>query len=232
MANLVLLRHGQSLWNAANRFTGWVDVPLSRRGRVEATLAAHKLRDYRICVCFTSMLVRALETAIICLTECPEICGDRTPIVKHARDNPYWHGWDEYDGDPQAELPIYPNAALDERYYGDLQGSNKADTAERVGADRVRQWRQSVSARPPGGESLADTRKRVSAFFQDCVLTHVRQGDNVLVAAHRNSLRAVVMELERMNAEDVSKLQIDTGVPIVYEINTDGSIASKAVLSD
>jgi len=156
MATLILLRHGESLWNAQDKFTGWVDVPLSERGRAEATIAAHRLSDYRVNVCFTSRLIRAIETAMICLTERTNICGGKVPIIKHEAGESDWHGWDQYDGNPSEELPIFSNAALDERFYGDLQGLNKAETAEKYGEAQVHQWRRSYDVRPPGGESLAE----------------------------------------------------------------------------
>lgn len=110
------------MWNAANRFTGWVDVPLSRKGRQEAKLAAEKISAYPINVVFTSLLVRAIETTAICLTECEETYDAKTPVFKHKADAPDWHGWDKYEGDERLEIPIFLSQALDERYYGDLQG--------------------------------------------------------------------------------------------------------------
>ena len=157
MAQLILVRHGQSLWNALNKFTGWVDVPLSERGRAEATIASCRLSGYRVNVCFTSKLIRAIETATICLTENDDICGGKIPIIKHEQPDPDWRGWDNYDGNPAEELPIFTNAALDERFYGDLQGLNKADTAAKYGNEQVQKWRRSYSVRPPGGESLEST---------------------------------------------------------------------------
>ncbi|NER79554.1 MAG: 2,3-bisphosphoglycerate-dependent phosphoglycerate mutase [Leptolyngbya sp. SIO1D8] len=232
MTTLILLRHGQSLWNAANKFTGWVDVPLSERGRAEATIASCKLRAYGVNVCFTSLLMRALETAVICLTECDEICDGRIPIIKHAADDPEWHGWDNYHGDASEELPIFTTAALDERYYGQLQGLNKAETAEKYGQEQVHAWRRSFSVRPPGGESLEDTMNRTIPFFRDRILAHLTQGDNVLVAAHGNSLRAIVMYLDNLSSEDVPNLNLKTGVPIVYTLNSEGRVLDKKVLED
>lgn len=231
MATLILTRHGQSLWNAANRFTGWVDVPLSERGRAEATIASTKLRDYQVSVCFTSMLIRAIETTVIILTECDEICGGRIPIMKHQEDDKDWHGWDKYDGNPDEELPIYTSSFLDERYYGDLQGKNKAEIAEKYGAEQVQIWRRSYSEAPPGGESLENTRERVLPFFTSRIMTHVTQGDNVLVSAHGNSLRAIMMHLDQLSPEEVVKLELGTAVPIVYEIDEQGIVQSKDVLS-
>jgi 2,3-bisphosphoglycerate-dependent phosphoglycerate mutase len=232
MANLILIRHGQSLWNAANKFTGWVDVPLSERGRAEATIASCKLRNYRVKICFTSMLMRALETAVICLTECDEICGGRIPIIKHEIDAPEWHGWDNYEGNPDEELPIFPSPALDERYYGDLQGLNKAETAQKYGSQQVQLWRRSFSVRPPGGESLEDTMKRTLPYFRDRILTHVKQGDNVLVSAHGNSLRVIVMYLDDLSPEEVPKLELKTGIPIIYDIDPEGLVIEKIILDE
>lgn len=232
MATLILLRHGQSLWNAANKFTGWVDVPLSERGRAEATIASCKLRSYRVTVCFTSLLMRALETAVICLTECDEICDGRIPVIKHAADDPEWHGWDKYHGDSSEELPIFPSAALDERYYGQLQGLNKTATAEKYGKDQVHEWRRSFSVRPPGGESLEDTMNRTIPFFLNRILAHLKQGDNVLVAAHGNSLRAIIMYLDNLSPEEVPNLNLKTGVPIVYTLSSEGKVLEKEILED
>ncbi|MBD0336742.1 MAG: 2,3-bisphosphoglycerate-dependent phosphoglycerate mutase [Cyanobacteria bacterium Co-bin13] len=230
MPQLILIRHGQSLWNAENKFTGWVDVPLSERGRAEATIASTKLRDYRVQVCYTSKLIRAIETAIVCLTECNEICGDLIPIIKHDTDDPDWHGWDRYDGDPSEELPIFSCAALDERYYGDLQGLNKAETAAKYGAAQVHEWRRSYSTRPPGGESLEDTQKRVVPYFNQRIMRHIHEDSNVLVAAHGNSLRAIIMVLDNLKEEDVPTLELVTGIPIVYEFDGEGKVVNKVIL--
>lgn len=230
MSQLILIRHGQSLWNAANKFTGWVDVPLSERGRAEATIASCKLRDYRVNVCYTSKLMRAMETAVICLTECDEICGGRIPIFKHEANEPDWHGWDQYEGNPDDELPIFTSAALDERYYGNLQGLNKAETADKYGDAQVMEWRRSYSTRPPGGESLEDTKNRVEPYFKSRIMCHIRQGDHVLVAAHGNSLRAIIMLLDNLSEEEVPKLELDTGVPIVYDFDQNGQVLKKQIL--
>ncbi len=233
MSKLILVRHGQSLWNAANKFTGWVDVPLSERGRAEATIAACKLKDknYKIDICFTSLLIRAIETSIVCLTECDEIRGGKIPIIQHDSDDPNWHGWDKYAGGEFNELPIFTSSALDERYYGNLQGLNKAETAEKFGEDQVMEWRRSYSTKPPGGESLEDTKNRVYPYFYNRILPYLKQDKTVLVAAHGNSLRAMIMELENLNPEDVPGLELATGVPIVYDIDSEGKIIHKEILT-
>ncbi len=232
MAQLILIRHGQSLWNALNKFTGWVDVPLSERGRAEATIASCRLSDYRVNVCFTSKLIRAIETAMICLTERDDICGGKIPIIKHEKINQVWHGWNNYDGNPDEELPIFTNEALNERFYGDLQGLNKSDTAEKYGSEQVYEWRRSYSVRPPGGESLEDTQKRVNAYFRSRILPHLLQGDNVLITAHGNSLRSIMMMLDHLSPSEVTALELATGVPIAYELDVSGEVTSKKILND
>ena len=231
MAKLILTRHGQSLWNAENKFTGWVDVPLSEQGRAEATIAACKLRDYRVRVCFTSMLFRAIETAIVILTEVDDICDGRIPIIKHDIEDEAWHGWDQYNGDPEQELPVYTVSALDERYYGELQGLNKAETAAKFGKEQVQRWRRSYDVAPPGGESLEDTVKRTVPFFRDRVLKHLMAGDNVLIAAHGNSLRSIIKYLENLSEDEIVKVELGTGVPIVYDIDSNGHMLNKVILT-
>src|SRR6185436_981366 len=179
MPDLILLRHGQSQWNLENRFTGWVDVPLSPRGEAEARAAGEKLRGRRIDEMFTSVLKRAIDTATLALE-----AGGIGP------------------------LPTVRDAALNERMYGDLQGLDKAEAARRFGADQVKLWRRSYDVQPPGGESLADTAARVIPFWRDRILPELRAGKNVLVVAHGNSLRALVMHLDDLTREQVLELEI------------------------
>jgi 2,3-bisphosphoglycerate-dependent phosphoglycerate mutase len=231
MAKLILTRHGQSLWNAENKFTGWVDVPLSEMGRAEATIASCKLRDYRVRICFTSMLFRAIETAIIILTEVDDICDGKIPIIKHDINDADWHSWDQYNGDPAQELPVYLTPILDERYYGELQGLNKAETATKFGKEQVQLWRRSYDVAPPGGESLEDTVKRTVPFFRDRILKHLMAGDNVLIAAHGNSLRAIIKQLENLSAKAIVKVELGTAIPIVYDIDANGQVTDKVILN-
>ncbi|NJL00959.1 MAG: 2,3-bisphosphoglycerate-dependent phosphoglycerate mutase [Spirulinaceae cyanobacterium SM2_1_0] len=232
MAKLILLRHGQSLWNAANKFTGWVDVPLSERGRAEATIASCKLRDagYTIDICFTSMLIRAIETAIVCLTECDEVRGGKIPIIWHDIRDPDWHGWDKHAGVESDELHIIRTPALDERFYGDLQGLNKAEMAEKFGKEQVQLWRRSYDVRPPGGESLEDTIKRTVPYFDEQIVPQLKQGQTVLVAAHGNSLRSILKDLDQLSNEAVATLELATGVPIVYDVDSEGNFTNKQVM--
>jgi len=230
MAKLILVRHGQSLWNAENKFTGWVDVPLGAQGRAEAMIAADKLETYRVRVCFTSLLFRAIETAIIILTEGDDLCNGRIPIIKHDVDDADWHGWNKYKGDPAQELPVYLSSRLDERYYGELQGLNKAETAVEFGAEQVQLWRRSYAVAPPGGESLEATVKRTVPFFRDRILKHLMDGDNVLIAAHGNSLRAIIMHLEKLTEAAIVNVEVDTGIPIIYDMDANGQVTDKVIL--
>ena len=201
MPDLILLRHGQSQWNLENRFTGWVDVPLSPRGEAEARAAGEKLRGRRIDEMFTSVLKRAIDTATLAL-EAAAI----------------------------GPLPTVRDAALNERMYGDLQGLDKAEAARRFGADQVKLWRRSYDVQPPGGESLADTAARVIPFWRDRILPELRAGKNVLVVAHGNSLRALVMHLDDLTREQVLELEIPTGVPLLYEMAPDAKVIAKRYL--
>lgn len=233
MAKLILIRHGQSTWNSANKFTGWVDVPLSHLGLEEAQQAAQKLKSYPIDVCFTSLLIRSIQTGLVCLVESDAVLKQgKSPVIHHNADDPDWHGWDRHEGNADEEIPVFTAQALDERFYGDLQGLNKAETAEKFGAEQVKLWRRSYAVRPPGGESLADTVARAVPFFKERILTHLKQGDNVLVAAHGNSLRAIIMDLDQISEVEIPLVELATGVPIVYEIDQEGKVVNKEVLDD
>jgi 2,3-bisphosphoglycerate-dependent phosphoglycerate mutase len=202
MPTLVLVRHGQSLWNLENRFTGWVDVPLTEKGRSEARRAGELLRDFRFDVAYTSVLTRAQETLRIML----EAMG--------------------------VQLPIIRDQALNERHYGDLQGLNKEDTARRYGAAQVKLWRRSYDVPPPNGESLELTAKRTLPFYDRCIAGDLRQGKNVLVVAHGNSNRSIVMQLDQLSGEQVIALELATGAPLVYEMDAAGAaVISKRILS-
>lgn len=199
MAKLALVRHGQSLWNLENRFTGWVDVPLTDRGRLEARQAGERLRDIHFDVAYTSVLSRAQETLDIIL----QVIDQRPPVIR--------------------------DQALNERHYGDLQGLNKQRTAERFGADQVKLWRRSYDVAPPGGEALKNTAERTLPFFDRAILGDVMQGKNVLVVAHGNSNRSIVMKLDGLTKEQVIALELGTGVPLIYEMNAKGEVVSKEI---
>jgi 2,3-bisphosphoglycerate-dependent phosphoglycerate mutase len=168
----------------------------------------------------------------IVLTEVDDICNGKIPIIKHEIEDKDWHGWDKYKGSPENELPVYSTAMLDERYYGELQGLSKSETATKFGQEQVQQWRRSYSARPPGGESLEDTQKRVVPYFDIQILPYLQQGQNVLVVAHGNSLRSIIMKLENLSPEAVTKLELATGIPTVYEIASSALVTDKIILNN
>jgi 2,3-bisphosphoglycerate-dependent phosphoglycerate mutase len=201
MSKLILLRHGESQWNLENRFTGWVDVQLSPKGEQEAKRAGELLKDYPIDLLFTSVLSRAINTAQIAL----DVRG-------------------------KGDVPVERDQALNERHYGDLQGLNKAETAVQFGEEQVHIWRRSYDVPPPNGESLKDTAARTIPYFEAKILPLVKAGKNVLVTAHGNSLRSIVMYLDKMTKEQVLELNIPTAVPLVYDIDENGNILSKQYL--
>ena len=200
MPQLILVRHGQSLWNLEDRFTGWVDVPLTALGEQEATSAGAKLKGTSIDVAYTSTLQRAQNTLRLIL-EAMEV-----------------------------SVPTIRDEALNERHYGDLQGLNKARTAEKFGADQVKIWRRSFDVPPPNGESLKDTAARTLPFFERCIMGDIAQGKNVLVVAHGNSNRSIVMQLDKLTPEQVLELNLGTAVPLVYTLSEDGTVQDKAIL--
>lgn len=192
---LILVRHGQSQWNLENRFTGWIDIPLAKEGEAEARRAGALLVDYPFDHGFTSALKRAQETMKIIL----DVIG-------------------------QPNLPVERDEALNERFYGDLQGLNKEETAQQFGAEQVHLWRRSYDVPPPGGESLKDTAARVLPYYYAHIEPRVLRGEAILVVAHGNSLRALVMVLENISPQDIPDLNIPTGVPIRYIMDGTGKV--------
>jgi 2,3-bisphosphoglycerate-dependent phosphoglycerate mutase len=201
---LVLLRHGESEWNLKNLFTGWTDVDLSARGVEEAREAGRRLKAHGIVfdVAFTSALKRAQNTLALTLAEMG-----------------------------QTDLPESRDKALNERHYGDLCGLNKDDARKKWGNEQVHLWRRSYDVQPPGGESLRDTVARALPYYCQEILPEVLRGRRVLVAAHGNSLRALVMVLDRLTSETIPAMEIATGVPLVYRLSADSTVASKDILT-
>jgi 2,3-bisphosphoglycerate-dependent phosphoglycerate mutase len=201
---LVLVRHGESEWNKLNLFTGWRDPGLTPAGVEEARRAGKRLKDRGLVfdIAFTSALKRAQHTLALMLDELG-----------------------------QAGLETIADKALNERDYGDLSGLNKDDARARWGEEQVHIWRRSFDIAPPGGESLKDTAARVLPYYEAQILPQVKAGRNVLAAAHGNSLRALIMQLDKMSPEQILKLNLGTGEPYVYRLNADGTVADKSVLS-
>jgi 2,3-bisphosphoglycerate-dependent phosphoglycerate mutase len=203
MPYLVLVRHGESQWNLENRFTGWVDVELSPKGVEEAAAAGDRLKkeNIKFDLAFTSDLKRAQNTLKSIL-----------------------------DKLGQAGIPVTKDQALNERHYGELQGLNKAETAQKYGDEQVKIWRRSYDVPPPGGESLKDTAARTLPYFESKILSELKKGKNVIVGAHGNSLRSIVMHLDKLTKEQVLELNLGTAVPLVYQLDKDLKIVSKKEL--
>jgi 2,3-bisphosphoglycerate-dependent phosphoglycerate mutase len=201
---LVLVRHGQSEWNLKNLFTGWKDVDLTPQGVAEAKKAGEKLkaRGIKFDVAFTSVLQRAQKTLDLVLAE----MGERN-------------------------IPVFKDQALNERDYGDLVGFNKDEARKKWGDEQVLKWRRSYDIAPPGGESLKDTVARALPYFVQEILPRVLRGERTIVSAHGNSLRALVMVLERLSPEGILKRELATGVPILYRLNTDSTVAETVDLA-
>ncbi|HVR59353.1 MAG TPA: 2,3-bisphosphoglycerate-dependent phosphoglycerate mutase [Pseudolabrys sp.] len=201
---LVLVRHGQSDWNLKNLFTGWRDVDLTEKGVAEAREAGRKLKaqGIKFDVAFTSVLKRAQRTLDLMLTELG-----------------------------QTAIPVFKDQALNERDYGDLVGLNKDDARKKWGEEQVHIWRRSYDVAPPGGESLRDTAARVLPYYIREILPRVLRGDRVLVSAHGNSLRALVMVLDKHTPDTITKLNLETGIPMIYRLNADSTVASKLDLA-
>jgi len=201
---LVIVRHGQSEWNLLNLFTGWRDVDLSPKGIDEAHAAGRRLKakGLRFGIAFTSALKRAQRTLDIMLDELA-----------------------------QTGLQTLKDQALNERDYGDLAGLNKDDARKKWGEEQVHTWRRSYSVAPPGGESLRDTGARVWPYYLHEIQPHVMRGEQVLVSAHGNSLRALIMALEGLSPDEIVKRELETGLPILYRLNADTTIAEKQVLA-
>ncbi len=223
MAKLVLIRHGESVWNKKNVFTGWVDVPLSPNGINEAIEAGGQLADINFDIVFTSVQVRAIETAMLVLAQNK---SSKTPVVIH--DEGKMKDWTVIYSEEMAQsiVPVYRDWHLNERYYGRLQGKNKAETAIEYGDELVHQWRRSYDIPPPNGECLKDTAERTIPFFKKDILKQLEEGKNVLVSAHGNSLRSIVMFIDNLTKEQVLDLEIPTGNPLFYDYEN-GKLSKK-----
>jgi 2,3-bisphosphoglycerate-dependent phosphoglycerate mutase len=201
---LVLIRHGESEWNRLNMFTGWQDVDLTEEGVAEAHRAGAMLKaeGAHLDIAFTSVLKRAQNTLKIILGELG-----------------------------QDDVPIVTDAALNERHYGDLVGLNKDEARKRWGDEQVHLWQRSYDIAPPGGESLKDTAARVLPFYSKRIVPELQAGKSVILVGHGNSLRALVMQLDRLSPEQVMELSIGTGMPLIYRLRVDGSVAEKRDLA-
>ncbi len=212
MSKLILLRHGQSEWNKRNLFTGWVDIPLSFEGIQEALSAGEQIADLPIDLIFISSLIRAQMTAMIALSVHRK---GKVPLMPHTGQLQEWAKIYSKEAE-KATIPVVIAWQLNERMYGELQGLNKEQTKEKFGAEQVQLWRRSYSVPPPHGECLADTAARAIPYFQHSIVPPLKEGKNILVSAHGNSLRAIVMHLDGLTQDEVMKLELPTGVPLIY----------------
>ncbi len=215
MSYLILVRHGQSRWNLLNRFTGWVNVPLSQQGLNEAKECAKILSKISVDVAFTSTLIRAQETLLVMLSKHKQTGLFVDEKGKQAR----WgkHITSKELKKEHEEIPIYRSCKLNERYYGNLQGMNKDDARKKYGKEQVFKWRRGYKTTPPGGESLYDVYKRTIPYFKQHIIKELRMGKNVLVSAHGNSLRAIIKYVENIGDEEIPHLELATGKPVVYK---------------
>lgn len=217
MAKLVLIRHGQSLWNLHNLFTGWVDVPLSAQGVQEAIAAGKRLADEKFEIIYTSTLIRAITTAMILMSENKE---GKVPVLQKSKEDKSADWYKIYSPATEANtIPVYSAWELNERMYGELQGMNKEETAKKFGDAQVKIWRRSYDVPPPQGEALKNTAERTIPWFQKNIEPQLKAGKNILVAAHGNSLRAIIMYLEKLSEAQVLELELKTGEPIVFNAN-------------
>lgn len=214
MSLLILMRHGQSMWNAKNLFTGWVDVSLSQGGIEEALEGGRQIAEIPIDLIYTSTLIRAQMTTMLAMSQHH---SGKTPIIVHEEEGPTSE-WAQIHNPKAASetIPVYEAWQLNERAYGELQGLDKQETREKFGEDQVLLWRRSYATAPPNGESLKMTAERTLPYFRDKIVPHLRGGKNILVSAHGNSLRSIVMEIEKLSEEEVVGLEIPTGKPILY----------------
>ncbi|PIY17035.1 phosphoglycerate mutase [Candidatus Dojkabacteria bacterium CG_4_9_14_3_um_filter_150_Dojkabacteria_WS6_41_13] len=220
MNSLVMVRHGQSRWNAVNRFTGWVDVTLSTRGLVEAQECGDKLKDTQFDVAFTSELIRAQQTLFTILSR-----QNKTGIVVHTSNKDPLALTSNYM--TQEDIPIYETHKLNERHYGLLQGLDKAEVKLKYGEEQVINWRRGYKSKPPEGESLEDVFKRAVPYFKSVIMPFVSSGKNVIVSGHGNSLRAIVKYIENITDEQIVNLDLPTGEVIHYEFDA-GQVSKRS----
>jgi 2,3-bisphosphoglycerate-dependent phosphoglycerate mutase len=214
MSKLIMMRHGQSSWNNKNLFTGWVDVPLTKKGIGEALDGGALIKDIPLDVIFMSTLIRSQMTAMLAVSQ---HLTEKVPVVMHEGDDKISEWSKIYNEETEKQcIPAYVAWELNERMYGELQGLNKADTMAKFGKEQVHQWRRSYDIAPPEGESLELTAARTIPYFEENIVPHLDMGKNVFISAHGNSLRSIVMQLDGLSRKEVLQLELGTGVPIIY----------------
>lgn len=211
MSNLVLVRHGESRWNLCNRFTGWIDVPLSENGIREAQACAQHCKAFDFSAAFTSKLARAHLTLFIILAS-----QNRTGVIQHEHDAKYYRWIKRSNNCGEGDLPVYESSALNERYYGALQGLDKNAAEKKYGKEKVFAWRRDYRARPPGGETLHETFERVWPYVRRHVLPRLKRGEDILFVGHGNTMRSIIRHLDKLPEDEAPFLDLPHGIPIVY----------------
>ncbi|CAI9116345.1 OLC1v1017466C3 [Oldenlandia corymbosa var. corymbosa] len=213
-AALILIRHGESMWNEKNLFTGCVDVPLTKKGVEEAIEAGKRISNIPVDVIYTSSLIRAQMTAMLAMTQHRR---KKVPIIQHD-ENDQARAWSQIFSEETKKqcIPVITAWQLNERMYGELQGLNKQETADRYGKEQVHEWRRSYDIPPPNGESLEMCAERAVAYFQSQIEPQLRSGKHVMIAAHGNSLRSIIMYLDKLTSQEVISLELSTGIPMLY----------------
>lgn len=213
-SSLILIRHGESMWNEKNLFTGCVDVPLTPKGVEEAIEAGKRICNIPIDVIFTSAMIRSQMTAMLAMMQHRR---KKVPIITH-KESEQAQSWSQiYSEDTKEQsIPVITAWQLNERMYGELQGLNKQETADRFGKEQVHEWRRSYDTPPPNGESLEMCADRAVSYFKDQVVPHLTAGKHVMVAAHANSLRSIIMHLDKLTSQEVISLELSTGIPMLY----------------
>ncbi|KAH6834738.1 Phosphoglycerate mutase family protein [Perilla frutescens var. hirtella] len=213
-AALILIRHGESMWNEKNLFTGCVDVPLTKKGVEEAIEAGKRISNIPVDMIYTSSLIRAQMTAMLAMTEHRR---KKVPIILHD-ENEQAREWSQIFSDDTKKqcIPVVTAWQLNERMYGELQGLNKQETADRYGSEQVHVWRRSYDTPPPNGESLEMCAERAVAYFKEYIQPQLLSGKNVMIAAHGNSLRSIIMYLDKLTSQEVISLELSTGIPMLY----------------
>lgn len=214
MSKLIMMRHGESKWNQLNLFTGWVDIPLSTKGIQEALDAGKLIQDIPIDVIITTTLMRAQMTALLVMSQHK---SGKVPVILHPGEGKLDEWGQIFSEETKRQtIPVYRCWELNERMYGELQGLNKTETAEKYGTDQVKKWRRSFDIAPPQGESLQMTAARSIPYFEEKVIPFLKKGLNVFISAHGNSLRSILMDLDKLTPDQVVHLELATGVPLIY----------------
>ncbi|KAL3514088.1 hypothetical protein ACH5RR_026805 [Cinchona calisaya] len=213
-AALILIRHGESMWNEKNLFTGCVDVPLTKKGVEEAIEAGKRISNIPVDMIYASALIRAQMTAMLAMTQHRR---KKVPIIQH-EESEQARAWSQIFSEETKKqcIPVITAWQLNERMYGELQGLNKQETADRYGKEQVHEWRRSYDIPPPNGESLEMCAERAVAYFQEHIEPKLRSGKNVMIAAHGNSLRSIIMYLDKLTSQEVISLELSTGIPMLY----------------